>query len=1104
MAYTRSKTRRRTSRNTRAGQQPAGSPHPIILTVTWLLTGLSGILLLPAAPILLTGMAIARTSAKRPDLSGQDAWKQPVPASAKERRQDKSWRRIRAWFTPCASRLNPTNPILPAIAAGAALAALPVHAKWGEPWAFLQFAATIPLIAAWPATPQTGPIHCGPRPVTWARKQASRILACAGIGLAAGIGLWVWVGNPYLPIIPIGLLTPLPMLAAWKASRRQYHADRQAARMLNDWLAGMDKPPVDRPPTGLDGTITGPYGEIVARLTVSQANVWQDKKIRDQFRIPATRQGRDIAFSLDGADNLHVIVNIAPLQPPDPNRLIADKTSLTCYANMETARLCNNYNATGGKSQLQQVGTRDNQPACWVWRMDGGSADSDWEMIRRDWLRGSTAGELGDWGTLIGIRMIVDPGLAHAWLYTEPLDTIQFDEPKATKQHCRAFSSRTDGDTHAYLKLAVQSQQDMALWEDALSGGKLEPPMQIIYDRRIGADRLTSRDGMWALEQTPMSIPTKGGWQATDYMKTDLRAAFGDSTIADIVGMRNRGKWFTRYMQFIQSVPANNPATPTQLRQLTGDGLAERTLAQVIISRGFAHLLKHAAYVDLPRQCAADNTGWTMWRTDIQLTGGDTGMDARKAAPRLQSMLGCDMLLWDWHDAASVTLWAGDQCPADPDMWDTVRDQRDALRLRLDEAWSAAKLLAPDGRGVTTVNIRPWQGRLTRLDFHMPAGFDRDMLTGRLDTFLPAAGYAYGRPLVNDTADPSMFSLLVCEGSPLPDKASLDLHLVKPGDSRLPFAVKDDGSIAWFDPASDPHLLASGTTGSGKSSVSVSLVLAALTAGWQVLVTDPSKGANDFKPLADKLAAFEPSLEGCYALFQYAYREMRRRVQLVADHGGGDWSTLPADIRPPRMLIFCDEFNSLLQKDKAKLDNPNDDPDVANEITLAAWRNGLRASIGLWVSKLLTQARSAGITLLLGAQQLNAGDLDLLPNASTAKGMLARVFLGVGQPQGNVSQANVREVNRLHRQATASGGMPKGRGVYERLGRGVDMVQCFWPGKGDELNRYGPFPRMEPVDLTPFMPAPPELTGLTEQSMIAGVEQAGPVVVDESDAQWAI
>ncbi|MFQ7494065.1 MAG: hypothetical protein ACLRL4_10810 [Bifidobacterium bifidum] len=78
---------------------------------------------------------------------------------------------------------------------------------------------------------------------------------------------------------------------------------------------------------------------------------------------------------------------------------------------------------------------------------------------------------------------------------------------------------------------------------------------------------------------------------------------------------------------------------------------------------------------------------------------------------------------------------------------------------------------------------------------------------------------------------------------------------------------------------------------------------------------------------------------------------------------------------------MLDEFNSLLVKDKAVLANPFNDPDIDNESTMRAWENGLRQGIGLAVGKLLTQGRSAQVCVLLGAQQLNAKDLDLMPAA---------------------------------------------------------------------------------------------------------------------------
>ena len=263
--------------------------------------------------------------------------------------------------------------------------------------------------------------------------------------------------------------------------------------------------------------------------------------------------------------------------------------------------------------------------------------------------------------------------------------------------------------------------------------------------------------------------------------------------------------------------------------------------------------------------------------------------------------------------------------------------------------------------------------------------------------------------------------------------------------------------------------------------------LAMLRLGWQVAVTDPSKGANDFRPIRDRLIAFEDSLEGCYALLQWAEGEMKRRARLIKENGGGDFTTLPDGVRPKPLLLFIDETNSLLGEDERPLPNPNDDPELENANIMLKWRNGLRHNIGLRLSHLLTQARSAGIAVLLGAQQLKAGSLDALPAASTCKEMLGRVFLGNGETAGNISTAHVKEANRMLRQA---GSMPKGRGLYEPMGGGLDMVQCWWSGMGDELvaNADG-IPTAEPIDLSDHMPVRPDVVGAVDEPAEEAIEE---------------
>ena len=86
------------------------------------------------------------------------------------------------------------------------------------------------------------------------------------------------------------------------------------------------------------------------------------------------------------------------------------------------------------------------------------------------------------------------------------------------------------------------------------------------------------------------------------------------------------------------------------------------------------------------------------------------------------------------------------------------------------------------------------------------------------------------------------------------------------------------------------------------------------------------------------------------------------------------------------------------------------------------------------------------------------------------------------------------------KQAMNSGGMPKGRGLYERMGRGVNMFQAWWGGAGDDLRQAcAGLPDAEPLDLERFMPAPPTQIGVMEPEPSTVVE------ADLSDGEeWSL
>ncbi|OZG49864.1 type IV secretory system conjugative DNA transfer family protein [Bombiscardovia coagulans] len=1048
----------------------------IIVSILLIMFGLPGMLLNSI------GFWFASVMARKPELTGFDAWRQPEPSSPREQRALHSYRKAKAWFARWQD-FDPRSPIFMwTVGVGATFASLQylfawytntTNTLWMTWWSLTgTMIGTSLFLAAWIGAKHTSMTrtHCTFRPVKWTKSRSTQCLGFALAGILASLLVWALTGCwPFLVGLPC-LLTPIPITHSWKAARSQFTADIESATMLDRWIQQVKKPSFRSRPMMVTQTQTSPSGERMFLISVSHPNEWVNQATRDDLRPYANSENLDLAFVFHGDDKLHALANIAPLQTPDPIALTSNKVSLMVRCNMETARLGFNYATWPGSSILLPVGYSDSKAAAFVWKIKG--PQPDWMQVQSSWLRGSTDGELGDWGSLIGLHMIVDPSYTHGWVYRGEIENISFDDDKAARYRFQQFSTTTD--TKHYLSLISNHERDLDTWDNALKTVKLPPPVAILYDN---AERFETQD--WALQVTPMGISQQGGFQATDYMSIDLRPAMGDSTIADVLGMPNatvRDSWYTRYFRFVQSVPAVNPRIPTVLRSVRGSSAAHALLAQVIASRAFASILKRPALVGKPEQMS-NTDEWTLWRIPVELTGGVTPADARRAQPRLKSMMGADIALWQWLDASHVILWAGNQCPTQTNQWRYPQCAKQAVKLLLDDAWAQAGATTKDGRSITTISYAPAKGTLKKAVFTIPAGLPPDKVESCVDGFCSNAGFSYSKTLPSAQAGQSI--MLVSERMPLPEYVEANWNTITGESLQLPFGVLDDGSTAVWNPHDTPHLLASGTTGSGKSSVSLTLVQAALRQGIQVAVTDPNKGANDFRPIRDKLIAFEDTLEGCCALTSWAVSQMRYRVQLITEHGGGDYDSLPEAIKPPRLLIQIDEFNSLLVKDKSKTANPLGDPEIDNQNTLTDWSNGIRTKIGFNVSTLLTQARSAGIMLLLGAQQLNAGDLDLLPQASTAKSMLGRIFLGNGNTAGNVSQNNVREANRLLRQSARNGGMPKGRGLYERMGRSVDMVQCWYSGQGEALaHSCSQLPDAKPVDLSSYMPAKPELVGV--------------------------
>ena len=114
-------------------------------------------------------------------------------------------------------------------------------------------------------------------------------------------------------------------------------------------------------------------------------------------------------------------------------------------------------------------------------------------------------------------------------------------------------------------------------------------------------------------------------------------------------------------------------------------------------------------------------------------------------------------------------------------------------------------------------------------------------------------------------------------------------------------------------------------------------------------------------------------------MLKAVYAEVMRRKELNARHGVGFYRDLPDDVRPEPLAVLVDEFSSLIGQ--ASVPRPSGDPEFESEREELIAENQARAEVGILVGKLAREARSSGLTLLLGTQKLSAKMLDSIGQA---------------------------------------------------------------------------------------------------------------------------
>ncbi|ANC32809.1 FtsK/SpoIIIE domain-containing protein [Isoptericola dokdonensis] len=231
-----------------------------------------------------------------------------------------------------------------------------------------------------------------------------------------------------------------------------------------------------------------------------------------------------------------------------------------------------------------------------------------------------------------------------------------------------------------------------------------------------------------------------------------------------------------------------------------------------------------------------------------------------------------------------------------------------------------ARRTAPDGTDGTDETL-PLAGVTTARAERTARRIAAARALGRRATDLAPSGTgaAPGPPGTDDAVDPATASLPgVVPLAGLVDLTDPRSAWARPGDWSVPLGVGAGGDPVRFDLVADgPHLLVAGTTGSGKSELLQSLVLALAAthspADLALALVDFKGGASfgrcaDLPHVVGQVTDLEPGLAGRALAGLRA--ELRRREHVLAGHRAASVADAPPGTLP-RLVVVVDEFRAL-------------------------------------------------------------------------------------------------------------------------------------------------------------------------------------------------
>ena len=575
-----------------------------------------------------------------------------------------------------------------------------------------------------------------------------------------------------------------------------------------------------------------------------------------------------------------------------------------------------------------------------------------------------------------------------------------------------------------------------------------------------------------------------------------------------------------RVLSSMQPLPQPHMVPPQEVRDAPL-GTAAQWMWTIQLNRAFDDL-KIARPEVVRCECLTDRmSNEHIWQVELRLHGAVTPKKILACLEGIESSLQVPWVSAGELDDGNVMLLAGADPVARDHEISVVKDgmfcigpeetepqeeslnprrierRRNRVRIAMDldthrhmenilyqQYWASAT----NGARPTLVSSKPADENpaITERVFQIPREASLQSLREAVGKMKSASGHNYidVRPYPGDA---TKTLVLFAINDPMPRIAHYDFESVC-DFSHIPFGVNTSGATMAIDLPEFTHLLVTGTSKSGKTASLLAPLVSMIRAGCQLFVVDYSlKAAADFARLDPWVASTATTENQARALLMHVVNEMARRVALYKSYGGEKLEHIPAEERPPHLIVFFDELSESLPVPSRPSTRPSAHADEEKARLEAVRHYEVRKNIASLINSLLNTGRSAGIHLFLAGQALKA---DSIP-AETAnlKTNTSRCLLGnASDGDRKSSLRNPDTAPKLTEDA------PPGRGVWDPL-EGVQTLVQFWYRTTREYQEWleANIPHVEKVDVSEYLPSDAELQGFS----ISAADPIDPGEVEE-------